>query len=149
MTSTMTQAVSDERLCIDRAMQHWEASMKRPDLSERDRVRGAIEAFSRQMLANELLALRSATPEPTGPFNLERFLQDDSGLPGAPTSTEAGREIREALTKAQDILAEYIVPDSGISDRDCINALLGVLDHRDLIVAQRRAALSPGAQGHE
>lgn len=45
---------------MDRAMQQWEASLKRPDLSERDRVRGAIDAFSRQMLANELLARRSS-----------------------------------------------------------------------------------------
>lgn len=51
----------EEILCIERAMQQWEASLKRPDLSERDRVRGAIEAYTRQAFA--LSALPS--PEPT------------------------------------------------------------------------------------
>lgn len=41
------------------------------------------------------------------------------------------------IRKAQDILAEYIVPDSGISDRECINRLLGLLDGSEC-----RAALS-------
>lgn len=34
----------------------------------------------------------------------------------------------EVIKKAQAILAEYIVPDSGISDHECINRLLGLLD---------------------
>jgi len=39
----------------------------------------------------------------------------------------------KAVRDSQKILAEYIVPDSGISDHDVINSLLGVLDNRDLV----------------
>lgn len=60
-----------------------------------------------------------------------------SPVPASGVATDADKYLRGALTKAQAILANYIVPDSGVSDRDCINDLLGVLDHRDLIVAQR------------
>lgn len=35
---------------------------------------------------------------------------------------------RKIITKAQDILATYIVPDSGISELQAINELLGLLD---------------------
>jgi len=54
MGSNLDMVAQDERLCIDRAMQQWEASLKRPDLSERDRVLGAIDAFVRQSLACQL-----------------------------------------------------------------------------------------------
>lgn len=37
-----------EQTCEDRAISQWEASLKRPDLTEYDRVRGAIEAYQRQ-----------------------------------------------------------------------------------------------------
>lgn len=37
-------------------------------------------------------------------------------------------KMRKVVTDAQAILAEYIVPDSGISDHECINRLLGLLD---------------------
>lgn len=37
------------------------------------------------------------------------------------------------IIECQNILAEYIIPDSGISDRDCIIRLLGVLDSQDLV----------------
>ncbi len=39
----------------------------------------------------------------------------------------------EAITKCQGLLAKYIVPHSGIRDREVISSLLGVLDHRDLV----------------
>lgn len=45
----------DERLAYHTAMDQWERSLKRPDLSEKDRVRGALLAFSRQMLACKVL----------------------------------------------------------------------------------------------
>lgn len=37
-------------------------------------------------------------------------------------------KLAKVITDAQDILATYIVPDSGISDHECINRLLGLLD---------------------
>lgn len=46
-------------------------------------------------------------------------------------------KITKVITDAQDILARYIVPDSGISDHECINQLLGLLDG-----SQTREALS-------
>jgi hypothetical protein len=46
-------------------------------------------------------------------------------------------KLRKVVTDAQAILAEYIVPDSGISDHECINRLLGLLDG-----PQSREALS-------
>lgn len=50
---------AEERLCRDRAMAQWRASLKRPDLTEEDRVRGAIEAHQRQALA--IMMLTDAT----------------------------------------------------------------------------------------
>lgn len=50
--------------------------------------------------------------------------------------SEAG-ELLIALSKCQDLLASYIIPDSGISDRDVINDLLGVLDDRRLVVLMK------------
>ncbi len=41
----------NEKLCDATAMRQWEASLKRPDLAEKDRVRGALEAFKRQAVA--------------------------------------------------------------------------------------------------
>jgi len=48
----------------------------------------------------------------------------------------------EAVIAAQDILAEYIVPDSGISDAECVNRLFGVLDDQRLV-----ATLHPRVSG--
>jgi hypothetical protein len=45
----------EERLCRDRAMAQWKESLKRTDLSERDRVLGAIEAYARQAYAIALM----------------------------------------------------------------------------------------------
>jgi hypothetical protein len=38
------------------------------------------------------------------------------------------------IIECQNILAEYVVPDSGISDLECINKLLAVLDHKDIVI---------------
>ncbi|MCZ7861334.1 hypothetical protein O9X98_07990 [Agrobacterium salinitolerans] len=40
-----------ERVCTDRAMAQWQKSLKRQDLDEEARVRGAVEAYKRQALA--------------------------------------------------------------------------------------------------
>jgi hypothetical protein len=45
------------------------------------------------------------------------------------------RLLREVIFKAQGILAKYIVPDSGISDHECISRLLGLLDGPESRVA--------------
>ncbi|EHK77735.1 hypothetical protein SM0020_12445 [Sinorhizobium meliloti CCNWSX0020] len=40
-----------EKVSTEAAMSQWERSLKRPDLCEKDRVRGAIEAYKRQAFA--------------------------------------------------------------------------------------------------
>lgn len=37
------------------------------------------------------------------------------------------------VKQCQNILAKWIVPDSGISDKDCLTDLLGILDNQDLV----------------
>lgn len=37
------------------------------------------------------------------------------------------------IIKCQNILAEYVVPDSGINDHECINRLLAVLDDQAVV----------------
>ncbi|MDG4675818.1 hypothetical protein P9A16_32470 [Shinella sp. 838] len=49
-----------EKVSTEAAMSQWERSLKRPDLSEKDRVRGAIEAYKRQAFAFTLSSLRPA-----------------------------------------------------------------------------------------
>lgn len=71
-------SVDDEEFCKARAMEQWARSLKRPDLTERDRVAGALDAYARHALALE--ALRQAAPAPVGSepvawrwiFDLER-----------------------------------------------------------------------------
>jgi hypothetical protein len=48
-------SVEDEALCMERGMEQWEKSLRRPDLDERARVGGAIAAALRQALAISLL----------------------------------------------------------------------------------------------
>jgi len=45
------------------------------------------------------------------------------------------------LIACQNILAEYIVPDSGITPEDCINKLLHLLDNRELIKQMKELEL--------
>ena len=47
------------------------------------------------------------------------------------------------ITDAQDVLAEYIVPDSGVSDAECVNRLLGVLDNQDNVRFVRSTLADP------
>lgn len=42
-------------------------------------------------------------------------------------------KLEAAIKRSQAILAEWIVPDSGIADHDCLVALLGVLDDQKLV----------------
>lgn len=53
-------------------------------------------------------------------------------------------EMVEAVREAQDVLAEYIDPGIELSEQDCINRLLGILDNRDLVVTVR--TLTHGAK---
>lgn len=55
--------------------------------------------------------------------------------------------IRSAVEASQSILAEYIVPDSGITDRECVNRLLGILDHQDLVRALLRSSEAVSRDG--
>ena len=50
-TSPLGPQTPDERLCFERGMQQWRASLKRPDMTEEDRVKGALEAYCRQAFA--------------------------------------------------------------------------------------------------
>lgn len=50
----------DERVCFDRAMDQWLASIKRLDLSEKDRVKGALLAYQRQAFVFHEKALLDA-----------------------------------------------------------------------------------------
>ncbi|MBO9194376.1 hypothetical protein J5277_09685 [Rhizobium sp. 16-449-1b] len=68
---------NQEKICTDAAMAQWEASTKRPDLSEKDRVRGAIEAYKRQAFAFEVLTAKaepSVSDYATRLFDLHGFM---------------------------------------------------------------------------
>ncbi len=66
-----------------------------------------------------------------------------------PTSTvPSGRdEAIAAVRAAQDVLAEYIVPDSSISDFDCVNRLLAILDDQVLVRALKSTPPPTVAEG--
>lgn len=51
----MTEA---ERISFERALEQWRRSLKRPDLTEKERVIGALLAYQRQAFAI------SSAPEP-------------------------------------------------------------------------------------
>lgn len=52
--------------------------------------------------------------------------------PAGQSGEREGR-LLSIITQAQDVLAEYIIPDSGISDFDCVNRLLSILDNQDTV----------------
>ncbi len=39
-----------------------------------------------------------------------------------------------AIKQCQNLLAEWIVPDSKTNDADCLNKLLGILDDKSLVI---------------
>ncbi|HKZ39952.1 MAG TPA: hypothetical protein VJ044_03270 [Candidatus Hodarchaeales archaeon] len=47
------------------------------------------------------------------------------------------------VKKAQDALARWIVPDSGITDAQVIHELLGILDNGELVKAMREVEKAP------
>lgn len=51
-----------EKVSTEAAMSQWERSLKRPDLCEKDRVRGAIEAYKRQAFAFAISPTPPAAP---------------------------------------------------------------------------------------
>jgi len=51
LRSPLGPQTDDERRCFDRGMEQWRASLKRPDMTEEDRVKGALEAYCRQAFA--------------------------------------------------------------------------------------------------
>lgn len=65
--SAQVQGVAEyerrEQVCKETAMSQWERSLKRPDLSEKDRMIGAIEAYKRQAFAFAFLPAAPAKQE--------------------------------------------------------------------------------------
>ena len=87
------------------------------------------------------------------PDDAEELLEEFEAIDRALSSQHSRAEeavaaaTYRAVEQAQDVLAEYIVPDSGISDTECVNSLLGILDHQDLVRAMRASPTSPSATG--
>lgn len=52
-------------------------------------------------------------------------------------NNELTPKLFEAVKQSQEALAKWIVPDSGISDADVLNELLGILDNHELVKAMR------------
>lgn len=48
---TLSEFHEMERACKETSLIQWEKSLKRIDLEEKDRVRGAMEAYGRQAFA--------------------------------------------------------------------------------------------------
>lgn len=69
---------ANETICLDRAMDQWRASLKRPDNDEEQRVHGALLAYARQAFA---LSLAPADAEPVEDKAL--FLATLAGLDDA------------------------------------------------------------------
>lgn len=57
--------------------------------------------------------------------------------PTPPPTGEREAALEEAIRAAQDVLAEYIVPDSGIPEMECVNRLLSILDDQRLVRIMR------------
>jgi hypothetical protein len=51
LRSPLGPQTDDDRRCFDRGMEQWRASLKRPDMTEEDRVKGALDAYCRQAFA--------------------------------------------------------------------------------------------------
>jgi hypothetical protein len=64
MTAADTMT-SHERICFDAGMSQWQRSKARPDMSEEDRVKGALLAYQRQAFAFEMLASKRGHLEGT------------------------------------------------------------------------------------
>jgi len=43
------------------------------------------------------------------------------------------------IRKAQSVIAEYLPPDSGISEQDCLRDLIEILDGQEMIAAMADA----------
>lgn len=86
------------------------------------------------------------------PANAEKIRQDgfDDGYlagrtyertfsksqPAKVRMTPAVEKILEAYDEANDLLARYLPPDSGISDREVVNGMLGIFDNKTQIDAR-------------
>lgn len=68
-----------------------------------------------------------------------------AALTRPPSDEEVGKvatglaDMTEVVRRVQDALADYIVPDADIDAEECINTLLGIVDHRDTLAKQRAA----------
>lgn len=52
--------------------------------------------------------------------------------------------LAKAIEESQNIMAQWILPDSEISDAECLNKLLEVLDNQELVKFMRLNAPEPG-----
>jgi hypothetical protein len=60
---------------------------------------------------------------------------------------EYARTLERAVAASQEVLARYIEPGAGISDRQALEQLLEILDHRELVAAMdARAAGGPASR---
>lgn len=57
----------NERLAFDSALHQWRRSLKRPDLGEEDRVKGALLAYQRQIIACTMVDEKRAEIEEESP----------------------------------------------------------------------------------
>lgn len=91
---------------------------------------GLITVQTVEKQKNCILAeMDSDTREDKGNFSL---------MAAAPEMREAGGELNALIVKAQQFLARYIVPDSGISDTEAVNELLGIFDGSEQREAQAK-----------
>jgi len=51
----MTEREEQEKICTQVAMDQWRRSLKRPDMQEEDRIKGALMAYKRMLFAFEIL----------------------------------------------------------------------------------------------
>lgn len=63
------------------------------------------------------------------------------------TNPESAAAAWAAIAAAQDVLARVILPEGGPTSEDAINELLGILDHCDLVLLQRRLGVIGPAGG--
>ncbi|AXV15076.1 hypothetical protein CYG48_04805 [Neorhizobium sp. SOG26] len=145
-----------EAICTEAAMSQWERSLKRPDLSEKDRVRGAIEVYKRQAFAFTIMPAaqeRNVFGEPfaamttdcTGCEHMSRDVANIEAIAAAgsegPTEviylyTTPARQshvrgteaaIRSAGLKARDELLERMA-DGGTVDNDLADYMNRIID---------------------
>lgn len=105
-----------DAIAVTVAMEQWERSTKRPDLTERDRVRGALETYGRSVLAKEIVG---ASPVPASLMGGDGWNRDMESAPRDGTAIIAAVPVYSAQTKQFLHWDRHIVwfdPDAGAID---------------------------------